>query len=300
MSKIELTFLGTACMMPTKDRNHQAMFLKYNEHGILLDCGENTQRQLKIAGIKPSNISKILISHWHGDHVLGLPGLLQSLNASEYTGKLEIYIPQGDRKYFDAMTEAFPFDVNIETEIIEFSEPGVIFENKDFKIEAFELSHAIKTFGFNFVEQDKRKIRMAQVKKLGLESGPLLGQIQRGEDIEFEGRKIAADELSFVVKGRKISYVADTAEANECEKMVNDADILVCESAFTTEHENKAEEFKHMTAKQAGLLASRSNAKKLILTHFSQRYKTLEPFLKDAKEVFENVECSYDFMKVKL
>jgi len=300
MAKIEILFLGTACMMPTKERNHQALLFSYKNHGILMDCGENTQRQLKIAGVKPSKVTKILLSHWHGDHVLGLPGLLQSLNASEYNGILEIYLPKGDKKLFDKMVEAFPFDVNVEIKVIEIGKDGVFFENDEFTLEAYHLKHGIKTLGFNFVEKDTRRIKLAEVKKLGIPEGPLLGKIQKGKEISFKGKKYKADELSHIIKGKKVSYIADTMLCKECNTMVKDADLLISESAFCTEHEDKAEGYKHMTARQAALLASRSNVKKLILTHFSQRYKTSKPLFDDAKEVFDNVECAFDFMKVKL
>lgn len=300
MAKIEILFLGTACMMPTKERNHQAILIRYKNQGILMDCGENTQRQLKTAGIKPSRITKILISHWHGDHILGLPGLLQSLNASEYNGTLEIYLPKTEREKFDYMLKAFPFDMVINTRIIEIDKEGVIFENEDFLLEAHELEHGVKTFGFNFIEKDRRRIKVSEAKKHGIPEGPLLGKVQKGKDIVFKGRKFKADELSYIVKGKKISYIADTILCNKCDKLVKNADLLISESAFCTDHEEKAEEYKHMTARQAALLASRAGVKKLVLTHFSQRYETTKPLLEDAKEVFENVECSYDFMKIKL
>ena len=297
---IELIFLGTSCMMPTKERNHQAIFLSYKNHGILFDCGENTQRQLKIAGIKPSKITKILISHWHGDHVLGLPGLLQSLNASEYEGTLEIYLPKGDKKHFDYMLKAFPFDMLIETKIIEVDKEGMFYENDDFYLEAYELVHGIKTLGFNFIEKDKRKIKLSEVKKHGISQGPLLGKIQKGIDITYKGKKFKADDLSYIVKGKKISYIADTMLCDKCDLMVKEADLLISESAFSKEHMDKADSFKHMTAEQAALLASRANVKKLILTHFSQRYKTTENLLEEAKDVFSNTVCAYDFMKIKI
>ncbi len=300
MARIEIIFLGTGCMVPTPERNHQAIFLKYEDQGILLDCGEGTQRQLKIAGIKPSKVTKIFISHWHGDHVLGLPGLLQSLNASEYEGVLEIYIPKVYKKNYELMLRAFEFDFNMETRLVFFDGDMKIFENSKFILEVMELEHGIRTWGINFIEKDRRKIKIKEVEKAGIPQGPLLGKLQAGEDIVWKGKKYYAKDLTYVIKGKKISYIADTVLNKKCDKLVEDADLLICESAFDSELEEKAIAYKHMTAKQAGLLANRAGVKKLVLTHISQRYKTPEKIIEDAKDVFDNVECSYDFMKIKL
>ena len=154
-------------MVPTKERNHSAVFLSYKAEGILVDCGEGTQRQMKIAGIKIAKVTKILISHWHGDHVLGLPGLIQSLGASEYSRALEIYGPKGTKQHIKAMFEAFVFDRPFEIKVVEV-EKGVFFENKDFKLEALPLKHGIITIGFDFIEKDRRKIDIRAVKKLGI------------------------------------------------------------------------------------------------------------------------------------
>ncbi|MBN2112208.1 MBL fold metallo-hydrolase, partial [Candidatus Woesearchaeota archaeon] len=141
---MEIVFLGTSCMVPTKERNHSAFFLSYKAEGILFDCGEGTQRQLKIAGIKPQKVTKILLTHWHGDHVLGLPGLIQTLGASEYSKTLEIYGPKGTSKHIKAMFEAFVFDKPFEMKVKEVA-GGKFFENADFILEAKPLKHGIAT-----------------------------------------------------------------------------------------------------------------------------------------------------------
>lgn len=296
---MEITFLGTSCMVPTKERNHSALLLTYKNEGILVDCGEGTQRQLRIADIRPTRITKILISHWHGDHVLGLPGLLQTLSASGYPGILEIYGPTGTKKRFKAMFQAFVFDCNIELRINEIRKRK-FFENEDFYLEALELEHKIKSFGFNFIEKDRRKVDIDAVKKLGIPQGPLVGKLQQGESIVYKNKKITPKEATFIEKGKKITIINDTVLCKSCYDLAKDADLLICEAAYTSKLEEKALEYKHLTAKQAGLLAGRSNVKKLIITHFSQRYKTTEELFEDAKEVFDNVTCAYDFMKVEI
>jgi ribonuclease Z len=296
---IEITFLGTSSMVPTKERNQSAVLISYKNEGILVDCGEGTQRQLKIANISLTKITKVLITHWHGDHTLGLPGLIQSLSASDYGKTLEVYGPRGTKQFFDNMLKAFVFDRNIEIKISEIK-AGIFFENKDFILEAMDLEHGIKTFGYNFIEKDKRRIDVKNIKKLGIPEGPLLGKLQNNKPISWKGKKINPKETTYVVKGRKISLIADTLPCNNCHKLAKDSDLLICESTYSSKLENKGEAYGHTTAKQAALIANRANTKKLILTHFSARYKSTEEIEEDAKDYFDNVICAYDLMKIRL
>ena len=174
---MQLTFLGTSAMVPTKERNHSAVLISYSTEGILIDCGEGTQRQMKIAGIKPSKITKILISHWHGDHVLGIPGLIQTLAKNEYDKVLEIYGPKGTKERMENMFRAFSFEDKIETRIHEITKKR-FFESKGFFLETLPLEHSITTLGFSFIEKDRRRIKVNIVKKLGIPEGPLLGKLQ--------------------------------------------------------------------------------------------------------------------------
>jgi len=296
---MQLTFLGTSAMVPTKERNHSAVLISYSIEGILIDCGEGTQRQMKIAGIKPSKITKILVSHWHGDHVLGIPGLIQTLAKNGYDKVLEIYGPEGTKSRMENMFKAFSFEDKIETKIYEITKKR-FFEGKDFFLEALPLEHGIITVGFSFIEKDKRRINIDTVRKIGIPDGPLLGKLQSGESIIFKGKKITPEQATYVVKGKKLSFIADTVPCNNALELAKNSDILVCEATYADNLEEKAAEYMHMTSKQAGLLANQAKAKKLILTHFSQRYKTMEEIEDDAKNVFSNTICAYDFMKIKI
>ena len=201
---MEIVFLGTSSMVPTKDRNQYSLFISYKTEGILVDCGEGTQRQFKIAKIPLPKITKILITHWHGDHVLGLPGLIQTLAASRFERTLEIYGPKGSKKRFEHMYKTFIFDRAHDIKVIEVEE-GVVFENNDFKIEAYALEHGTLCFGYTFIEKDKRKIQMTKAKKLGLKQGPLIGKLQNGESVRLKGKVIKPDDISKVAKGKKIA-----------------------------------------------------------------------------------------------
>lgn len=296
---MQITFLGTSSMIPTKDRNQIAVFLRYSSEGILFDCGEGTQRQFKVAGLSLTDVDKVLISHWHGDHVLGLPGLIQTLSSIDYNKKLEIYGPIGTKKRMEKMFEAFVFDKRINFSVNEIKQ-GIFFENHDFMLEAYSLEHGIETLGYRFIEKDMRKIDLNKAKKLGIPQGPMLGRLQEGKSIELNGKKISANEVTFIKSGKKVAYITDTVLCDNCYKIAQDADLLICESTYSSKLVGKSEEYGHMTAKQAAHLANKSNAKKLVLIHFSARYKNTQELEEDARDVFDNVICAQDFMKIEL
>ena len=296
---MQITFLGTSSMVPTKERNQIAVFLSYGSEGILFDCGEGTQRQFKIAGISLTKVTKILISHWHGDHVLGLPGLIQSLSSMDYSDKLEIYGPSGTKKRMEKMFEAFVFDKRLDF-VVKEVKSGIFFENNEFQIEAYPLEHGIEIIGYRFVEKDKRKIDMKKVKKFNISSGPLIGKLQEGKTIEHDGKKISPDEVSFVESGKKVAYVTDTVICDNCYKIADDADLLISEATYSSKLVGKSEEYGHMTAKQAAQIANKSNVKQLVLIHFSARYKNTQELEEDARDIFDNVICANDFMKLEL
>ena len=286
-------------MVPTKERNQIAVFLSYGSEGILFDCGEGTQRQFKIAGISLTKVTKILLSHWHGDHVLGLPGLIQTLSSTDYKGKLEIYGPIGTKKRMEKMFEAFVFDKRLNFVVKEVKN-GVFFENNEFQLEAYSLEHGIEILGYRFVEKDKRKIDMKKIKKFNIPDGPLIGKLQQNKSIEHNGKKIMPEEVAYIESGKKIAYITDTVLCDNCYKIADDADLLICEATYSSKLVGKSEEHGHMTAKQAAQIANKSNAKQLILIHFSARYKNTQELEEDARNIFDNVICANDFMKIEL
>ena len=296
---MQLIFLGTSSMVPTKERNQSSVLISYKDDGILVDCGEGTQRQLKIAGIKLTKITKILISHWHGDHVLGLPGLIQSMAASDFNKVLEIYGPQNTKKIFKNMFNVFIFDRKIDIKIMEIKDND-FFQNDDYILKCLPLEHGIETLGFSFIEKDKRKIVMNKVKKFGLKQGPLIGKLQEGKSVLFEGKNIKPSDVSTIIKGKKITIINDTSPCKNADLLAIDSDLLVCEATYTSALEEKSQEYGHMTAKQAAELANRCNIKKLILTHFSARYKNTLELEEEASNYFDNVICADDFMKINL
>lgn len=296
---MKIVFLGTGSMQPTKERNLSSIYFQYETENILFDCGEGTQRQMKIAGVKPTKLTKVIISHFHGDHVIGLGGLIRNLEANEYQGTLEIYGPKGLEKFFNNIMNSAYYGNGIKIKLIEIK-PGIIIKNDKFIIEAFQLDHSVISYGFSFTEKDKRKINIDYLKKFGLKQHPLLGDLQRGKDIIWNGKKITVNKGTYLVKGKKISFVFDTGYCESAVKLAKEADILVSESTFSIEEKEKAKEYKHLTSEDAAKIAKKSKAKKLILTHFSQRYKDVSEIGKQAKKIFPNTICAEDFMEINI
>ncbi|GIU69377.1 MAG: ribonuclease Z [Candidatus Woesearchaeota archaeon] len=276
---MELTFLGTSCMVPTKERNVTGIFLSYKTYGLLFDCGEGTQRQMNIAGINRNKVTHIFLSHWHGDHVSGLIGLIQTLGnqntQNEEKKKIIIFGPKETEKRMEHLLQTCIFENKLIMEIHELNpkkgELLKIIDKEDFYIETTALDHGIPCIGYRFVEKDTRKIDMRKAMELGLTEGPLIGKIQKGVDVEINGKKITPEMVSTIKKGKKIGIVLDTGLCRGASLIAEDADLLICEASYASAIEEKAENNKHLTAKQAALLAANSNAKKTnINTYFSK------------------------------
>ncbi len=299
---MQITFLGTSAMVPTKERNVSGFYVDTGVDGILVDCGEGTQRQMNIAGISRMKVKKILITHWHGDHVSGLIGLIQTVGNSDVSQQIAIYGPEGTEEHFGHLMKSCIFHnkVDIIVKEIKADSPTVIFENRDYKIEAANVKHGVPCIAYSIIEQDKRKMNMALAKKLGLSEGPLIGKLQSGKEVMFKNKKILPDDVSNIEHGRKITFILDTWPCKACTEIAQDADILIMESSYATKMEEKADKHMHMTAQQAAQIAHQANVKRLILTHFSQRYKTVEEIEENARDIFPETVCAFDFMKVKL
>ncbi|MBS3072541.1 ribonuclease Z [Candidatus Pacearchaeota archaeon] len=297
--KIEVVFLGTGSAMPTARKNHQAVWIKFKGETLLFDCGEGTQRQIRIAKLNPCKITRIFISHWHGDHILGIPGLLWTLALSDYKGELEVYIPKGTKRYMDTLLNFFVFVGKINISVREVDR-GVVFENKDFKIIAERMQHTAKCLGYSFVEKDMLRIDKKKLKKLKIKPGPELAKIKLGKDVSINGKKIKAKSLTYEESGRKITIIPDTLKFPLLSKFADKSDLLISESSFLDEI-HLAEEKKHLTSIDAAQIANKSKSKKLFLVHISQRYEANEKeLLKNARKYFKNTEIPKDLDRVYL
>lgn len=295
---MKITFLGTSSMVPTRERSHPAIFLNYKNENILIDCGEGTQRQLRIAHIPPARLTRLLITHWHGDHVLGIPGLIQTLAVNNYQKTLQIYGPRCTKLFIKNMIHTYFLKEKIKMKVHEIH-PGKIIDEKDFYIEAKALRHNIPTLAFNFIEKDRIRIKKDFIKKQKIK-GPILKKLAEGKNIRYKGKIIRAKLATYRQKGKKICFIMDTKYSNDLYKIAKNADILISEATYEEQHKEKAKENYHLTAKQAAQLAQKANAKQLILTHFSQRYKTSETLEKEAKSIFKNTKIAEDFTVLSL
>ena len=298
---IKVTFLGTSDAIPSATRNHTSMLLDYNGEHILVDCGEGTQRQLRKAKINPCKITKILITHWHGDHVLGLPGLFQTLALSGYKKTLSIYGPKGTKKFIQEMLKVFVFVNKFPMKVFEIKKEGKFFETPGFYLESKKMIHGPHCNAYNFVKKGKLRIDKKKLKKSKLPHGPLLGRLKQGKNISYKGKRYLAKNFTYGETDKKISFVLDTGLNKKIIPFVKDADLLISESSFGAELERRAKEYKHLTSKQAATIAKKAKVKKLVLTHISQRYsKNPKKILGEAKKIFKNSILAKDLDVVEI
>ncbi len=299
MEKISLVFLGTANAIPTKKRNHSAILLSYKNENILIDCGEGTQRQFRFANLSLPKITKILITHWHGDHILGLPGLFQTLAMSDYHKTLEIYGPRRTKEFI-SIIEKLMARFKIKLSVHEL-ESGTLLETKDFKLSCLPMSHGIPSLAYSFEIKDKRRLNKSKLRKLKLPNSPLLKKLAEGKDIIINNKKIKASQVSYLEKGRKITIILDTKYNENTIKLAKNSDILISEASFSKDEEKTASEYLHLTASQAAVIAKKARCTHLILTHISQRYEhNPNKLLKEAKAIFKNTTLAYDLQRIEI
>ncbi len=301
----KLHFLGTGCMVPTKERNHLSIALEFNGNIFLFDCGEATQNQIKIMKLPIGKIKRIFISHWHGDHVLGLPGLIQTLSNTEGVEKIEIHGPKNSKKYMEGVLNCSIFEPRIPIETIEHepkeNEILKIIDNKQYSISCAKLNHSVPCIGYSFKEKDTLNIDIEKAKKFGLVKSPLLARAKMGLDIEYNGNIIKSKEITYKKKGIKITLIFDTRPCTGINLLAKDSDYLVMEATYLfSSHSEKAEEYDHMSAKETAQIARENNIKNLIITHFSQRYKDTTELLEEAREEFEKTIMTHDLMSINL
>lgn len=293
---MELYFLGTNAGVPTLQRNVTSIGLRLLEERRsmwLFDCGEGTQQQILKSPLKLSKLEKLFITHMHGDHIFGLPGLISSRAYQGGVNLLTIYGPPGIKKYIDTSLELSQSRINYPLEIIEH-QGGVIFEDAQFRVEAALLEHRIDSYGYRIIEKDKPgRLEPALLQQYGIKPGPLYGQLKKGEPIHLEDGRVVhpEDVLGAPKKGKIVTVLGDTRPCEGVVKLSADADLVVHEATFAHGLADTAHEYYHSTARQAAEAAQQAGVVQLVLTHFSSRYKDmeeLEELLTEAKSVFPN------------
>ncbi len=291
--------LGTGASIPTVKKNHTGILISCGSENVLIDCGEGIQRQFKIGKLNPCRITKILLTHWHGDHVLGLVGLLETLQMSGYSKTLSIYGPRGTKEKITILEKVYG-KFQIDLKIQEISS-GKIFESKDFELECASMSHNQPCLAYSLIIKDKLRLKKEKIKKLKLPNTPLLSKLKEGKNITLNGKKINAKDVTYLESGKKVSIVLDTEINANALKIAKNSDILICESSFMEEDKDKAKERKHLTLNQAVSLAKKSKSKKLVLTHISDRYENkLDEISIKAKKLFKNSQIAKDFDKFSI
>jgi ribonuclease Z len=289
----DLTILGSSSQAPTRKRNHGGYLLRWNEEGLLFDPGEGTQRQFIFAEIAPPVVTRIFVSHFHGDHCLGLGSMLMRLNLDKVSHPIHCYYPASGKVYFDRLRYGTIYKENITVIEHPIHESGVVHEDVNFKIEADFLSHGVDNLAYRITERDVRKFNKPKLKELGID-GPIMQKLIRDEKIEFQGKEILIDDVSHIRKGDVFAIVMDTRPCKGALEIAKDATMLLCESTYLESEKELAKSHSHLTAKEAAEIAKEANVKELILTHFSARYLELKPFEDEARTIFPNTHAADD------
>jgi ribonuclease Z len=293
MSVRDLIVLGTSSQQPTRKRNHGAYLFRWNDEGLLFDPGEGTQRQFIFANIAPPVVTRIFISHFHGDHCLGLGSFLMRLNLDKVKHPIHCYYPASGKKYFDRLRYGTIYHENLHVIEHPVEEAGVVMDDGKFKIEATFLAHGVENIGWRITESDTRKYDPKKLATAGIR-GPMVRELQEKGQINIDGRTINLDDVSWIRKGDSISVVIDTRQCQEAIDIARGSKILLCESTYLEEHRDLAHNHFHLTANQAATIAKEAEVEKLILTHYSARYLQTSDFQKEAREVFENSYAAND------
>lgn len=293
MSVRDLTILGCASQQPTRLRNHGAYLVRWNQEGFLFDPGEGTQRQFIFANVAPPCVTRIFVSHFHGDHCLGLGSMLMRLNLDKVSHPIHCYYPASGKVYFDRLRFGTIYHDRLHVIEHPVEKPGIVHEDGRFRIEAFQLEHGTDNIAWRIQEADIRKFDALKLKQHQV-VGPMVRELEQLGQLRVNGRDVHIDDVSFVRPGDVFSIVIDTIPCVGAYEAAKGAKLFLCESTYLEEHRDLAHEYKHMTARQAAEIARQAQVERLILTHFSARYQDLNVFEVEARKVFPNTDAGDD------
>jgi len=296
MSVRDLIILGCSSQQPTRLRNHGAYLLRWNEEGLLFDPGEGTQRQFIFAEISPPTVTRIFVSHFHGDHCLGLGSMLMRLNLDKVKHPIHCYYPASGKVYFDRLRFGTIYHETIEVIEHPVEGPGVVHEDENFSIEALFLEHGTDNLGWRINEPDTVKFDAKQLQENAIR-GPMVKELEEKKIIEINGKTIRLEDVSWIRKGDVFACAIDTRFCQNAIELARGAKMLLCESTYLEKEKDLAKKHFHLTAKEAATIAKEAGAEILILTHFSARYRDLNEFEKEAREIFPNTFAADDFRR---
>ncbi|MGW9026274.1 ribonuclease Z [Streptomyces sp. NPDC055722] len=295
MSARELVVLGTASQVPTRQRNHNGYLLRWDGEGILFDPGEGTQRQMLRAGVAAHDLRRICITHFHGDHSLGLAGVIQRINLDKVPHRITAHYPRSGQLFFERLRYATAYRETAQLAEEPVAEDGVLATTPAYTLEARRLSHPVESFGYRLVEPDGRRILPERLAEYGIK-GPDVGRIQREGSLDG----VPLEAVSEPRRGQRFAFVMDTRLCDGVHALAEGCDMLVIESTFLDEDEELAAEHGHLTAGQAARVAQEAGVRHLVLTHFSQRYSEPEEFERQARAAgFEGeLTVAHDLLRV--
>ena len=295
----ELVVLGTASQAPTRYRNHNGYLLRWDGHDVLFDPGEGTQRQFLLADVRVSSIERICITHFHGDHCLGLPGVVQRMALDGVPRPVELFYPASGERYAAHLLDASVFDRRTEIRRRPVAGDGLVDAGPPYALHAARLDHEPDTFGWRLVEPEGRTMLPERLDALGVR-GPAVGELQRAGSVRAPGRDapVRVEEVSVPRRGQVVAFVMDTGLCDSAFALAEGADLLVCEATFAGTEAELARSFRHLTAAQAARIAAESGVRRLVITHFSQRYPDEQILLDEARAVFDDVVAARDLLRV--
>jgi len=295
---IRVVMLGTSGSTPTKARGMPAVAVVYEGSVYLFDCGEGTQMKMMKYGINMSKIEAIFITHAHGDHILGIAGLVRTLALNKRTTPLTIFVPKGYEKTiqtlisFDRALISYPIEVKGVTS-------GTVYKGAGIKVSAFKLVHTIPACGYVFSKEEKRRFDKEKCRKLGIK-GKMFAELEARKRIKIDGRLVKLGDVTYEVGGKKIVYASDTRPAAGTIRASGGADLLIHEATYLERDIEKAKKRGHSTAAEAASVARKAKVKMLVLTHISARYRSTIMSLNEAKKGFDNVIVARDGYVINL
>jgi ribonuclease Z len=291
----ELIVLGTASQVPTRHRNHNGYLLRWDDEVILFDPGEGTQRQMLLAGVPVTPLKRICITHFHGDHSLGLPGILQRISLDHVPHPVAVHYPAAGQEFYDRLRHATSYWDNAEIVAAPVAD-GFAADTSAGRLTALPLRHSLPAYGYRLVEPDSRRMLPERLAAHGI-AGPAVGELQRAGRLG----DVNLDQVSAVRPGQSFAFVMDTGLCDNVYALADGVDLLVIESTFLAEDAELAAMVGHLTAGQAGAVARECGVRTVVLTHFSQRYPDATRFLAEARAEFAgDIVLAEDLMRVRV
>lgn len=296
MNEYVLIILGCSSQQPTRLHNQGGYLLCWNGEGLLFDPGEGTQRQFIFADVAPPTVTRIFISHFHGDHCLGLGSMIMRLNLDKIKHPIHCYYPASGKIYFDRLRFGTIYHSRITIIEHPVSTPGIVHSDNTFSIEADFLDHGIDNIGWRITEVDKIKFDKKALSRFGIH-GSMIKELERKKTIRLRGSTIALEEVSWKKPGNIFTYISDTRMCPNAIDLSYGAKMLLCESTYLEKEKHLASKYLHLTAMQAASIAKEACVETLVLTHFSARYKDITEFEKEAQTIFPNSFVAKDFKR---